>query len=41
MKQAHDLSLTQVNNYLVSTIEYLGVKIENNELKSVTEKTKI
>jgi len=28
MKRAHDLSLTQVNNYLASYIEYLNVKIE-------------
>jgi len=33
MKRAHDLSLTQVNNYLASYIEYLNVKIKNNEMK--------
>jgi len=34
MKRAHDLSLTQVNNYLASYIEYLNVKIKNNEMKN-------
>lgn len=33
MKRAHDLSLTQVNNYLASYIECLNVKIKNNEMK--------
>ena len=35
MKRAHDLSLTQVNNYLASYIECLNVKIKNNEMKQV------
>jgi len=33
MKRAHDLSLTQVNHYLASYIEYINVKIKNNEMK--------
>jgi len=33
MKRAHDLSLTQVNPYLASCIEYINVKIKNNEMK--------
>jgi len=33
MKRAHDLSLTQVNNYLASYIECLNVKMKNNEMK--------
>jgi len=28
MKRAHDLSLTQMNNYLTSYIEYLNVRIK-------------
>ena len=35
IKRAHDLSLTQVNNYLASYIEYLDVKIKNNEMKNI------
>ncbi|MCE5174919.1 MAG: hypothetical protein ABFC90_01010 [Bacteroidales bacterium] len=35
MKRVHDLSLTQVNNYLASYIEYLNVKIKNNEMKKI------
>jgi len=34
MKRAHDLSLTKVNNYLASYIEYLNIKIKNNEMKT-------
>lgn len=33
MKRAHDLSLTQVKNYLASYIDYQSVKIKNNEMK--------
>ena len=35
MKRVHDLLLTQVNNYLASYIEYLNVKIKNNEMKKI------
>ena len=35
MKRAHDLSLTQVNNYLASYIECLNVKIKKNEMKKI------
>jgi len=33
MKRAHDLLLTQTNNFLASCIEFLNVKIKNNEMK--------
>ena len=37
MKRAHDLSLTQMKNYLAGqiedAIEYLNVKIKNNGMK--------
>jgi len=34
MKRAHNLSLTQVNNYLASYIECLNIKTKNNEMKN-------
>ena len=33
MKRAHDLSITQLSNYLAGCIEYLDVKIKDNEMK--------
>lgn len=34
-KRAHDLSLTQMNNYLANCIEYLNVKLKKNKMKNL------
>lgn len=36
MKRAHNLPLAQVNNYLAGYIEFLNVKIKNNNMKKIT-----